>query len=274
MKKESTSMLAHMIQSAQIGGDEALSRQGSAKVVFDDGGGGLTTDADHATQAVVIAELKNRFPDIAILAEEQPDKLATGHRFIVDPIDATVNYEMNGMDWSCTIAHKTADEIDLGVIYQPRRNIMVSAMKGDGCRFAGEPEPFRFSSTEVFVPTRSVIQMPIGCEFTDEWLNNVLIPLWRNTRFIRNIFSNTGSIIELLRGPCVATILTGSLWDIAAGKIIVEEAGGVTGDVYGNPIDVNLTAPQNVVLARSQQIFDSLIPLTSHWPANAMRPKA
>jgi len=267
-------MLESLINIAKKGGDEALSRQTTASVVTDEGGGGLTTDADHATQALVITELESQFPGIAILAEEKPEHSAAGECFIVDPIDATVNYNSDGSDWSCTIAHKTDDKIDAGVIYQPRRNILVSAKRGDGCFFTGEDRLFQFGPNQSFVSEKSVIQMPVGSEFTDEWYDNVFDPIRRNVRFVRNIFSNTGSILELLRGPCIATVLTGSLWDIAAGQVMVEEAGGVTGNVYGDPIDVNKIYPQMVIYARSQQIYDSLVPLTKNWPANAFRPKS
>lgn len=256
-----------LYEAVKRGGDQALANQRTARTVSDAGGGGLTTDQDQSAQDTIFGLLRLNFPDCKLIGEEGDAQQSAEDAFIVDPIDGTVNYARDGSDWCCTIAHKSGKDIDVGVIYQPRTALMAQGWRSRQLSLTRNNHLLDIPApVPPFKLAQTVIQMPIGGEFSDEVIQNVQVPLIKNTRFVRNVFSNTGAILELLQGICDAHIGYGSVWDFAAGKLLVELAGGVTGTVWGDPIDVNLIAPQRVVFARSQEIFDAIIPFTSRWP--------
>lgn len=164
----------------------------------------------------------------------------------------------------------------IGVIWQPRtrtlatgiRHTLLNLYEGQQAIDIKKPtSPFNLSS--------SVIQFPVsGGDFSDEAFDQVITPLAKNVRFTRNTFCNTGSILELLMGLCDAFVGYGAIWDFAAGILFTEMAGGVATDYWGKPIDMTQIKPQRVILARSQEILDALLPFTSKWPvAQELRQK-
>lgn len=105
-----------------------------------------------------------------------------------------------------------------------------------------------------------------GNFFSDEVIHGVFVPLLRSTRFLDHGGSNTGAVISLLLGYLDVVIGWGSVWDFAAGKLFVEMMGGATATFHGDPIDVNVIAPQRVVFARNRALLDAVLPFTSAWP--------
>ena len=122
--------LSLMVTAATLGGNQALAKRGRSPIVADTGGGGLTTAEDEAAQATVIRALRDGDPGTNIIAEEAPDKHMTSQAYVIDPIDGSVGYARDGREWCCTIAHKDGDDIDAGVIYQPRTSTFVTAARG------------------------------------------------------------------------------------------------------------------------------------------------
>ena len=269
-------ILAVMIEAAKKGGNQALAKQGFTPVVSDTGGGNLTTQQDYDSQASIIKILEEKLPGINILAEEKVAKKITGTDLIIDPIDGSVNFARGGSDWSSTIAYTENNKVVIGVIWQPRTRRLATGIRQTCLNlYEGEQAIDSKKPTSPFQLSSSVIQFPVsGGDFSDEVFDQVINPLAKSVRFTRNIFCNTGSILELMMGLTDAFIGCGAIWDFAAGIFFSEMAGGVATDYWGKPIDMTQIKPQRVILARSQEILDALLPFTSKWPtAQELRQK-
>lgn len=101
----------------------------------------LVTEMDKRSEAVIIREIKRKFPDHGIMAEESAPRTATakyGCRWIIDPLDGTTNYA-HGLPVFCvSIGFEKAGKIILGVVYNPMLDEMFVAEKGRGARLNGK----------------------------------------------------------------------------------------------------------------------------------------
>lgn len=95
----------------------------------------LVTDADRASEILVVAELQRRFPGHPILAEEEGERAGTGdHRWIVDPLDGTTNFA-HGYPFFCvSIGLEVAGRLEVGVVYAPALGETFTAIRGGGAR--------------------------------------------------------------------------------------------------------------------------------------------
>ncbi len=262
-----------IIKAAMAGGNQALAKRGHSPIVADTGGGGLTTAEDEATQATVMRILREGDPGMNIIAEEAPDKLMTEQAYVIDPIDGSVSYSRDAREWCCTIAFKNGNDIDAGVIYQPRTGTLCSAMRGGRVKIEERGEVLTIPPAPAgpVVLSKLVVIAPLSGEFSDEVIQSVFAKLLGNMRFTMMSGSNTDGLMRLLMGYVDVFTGWGSLWDFAAGKLFIEMLGGSTANFDGSPIDVNVIAPQRVVIAKSQALRDAVVPFTSQWPIERER---
>ncbi|MCR4256801.1 MAG: hypothetical protein NUW08_03795 [Candidatus Uhrbacteria bacterium] len=260
--------LALMTKAATIGGNQALVKRGRSPIVADTGGGGLTTAEDEAVQTTVMRILHEGDPDVNIIGEEAVDKHMTEQVYVIDPIDGSVSYSRDGHEWGCTVAFKNGDDIEAGVIYQPRTDTLTTAMRGGRVSIVerGEEQEIPRVSDGPVNLSKLVAIAPLSSEFSDDVLLDVFVPLLRSMRFTVMSGSNTDGIKRLILGHVDVFIGWGSLWDFAVGKLCVEMLGGAGATFHGDPIDVNVIAPQRVVLTKSRALLDAVLPLTRAWP--------
>lgn len=183
------------------------------------------TDADLAAQSAIVDLVRSREPHAAILAEEniQPPAGATS-MWVIDPLDGTTNYSRHIPVFSTSIALVQNGEPILGVIYDPLRDDLFAAEAGQGATLNGEP---------IHVSTASEIgEAIIGLDWGrgEEARSRELAWLQRTglqSRTIRAIGSAALGLCYLAAG-WIDVYYHGALmpWDGAAGKIIIEEAGG------------------------------------------------
>jgi myo-inositol-1(or 4)-monophosphatase len=180
---------------------------------------------DVQTQDLITQKLLKQFPEHALYGEEGiVGDQSSAHQWIVDPLDGTVNYFYRIPHFCVSIALRLKGEIIVGVIYDPMRDEMWSAQKGEKPRLNGQ----HFRVSERANLAEAVIS--IGLAKTDHSIDSnlpLLEAMIHRVRKCRVLGSAALDMAYVACGRFDAYIERGiSLWDIAAGWILVETAGG------------------------------------------------
>ncbi|MFO0928380.1 MAG: inositol monophosphatase family protein [Gemmataceae bacterium] len=200
----------------------------------------LVTDADVASQQVIHAYLQERFPDHAFLGEEGPAaKVRPGPdappTWIVDPIDGTTNYVHDFPLYCISIGLQIANELVVGVVYEPTRDEMFHAAKGQGAYLNWRR--LRTSTADRLDQALLATGFPPdlrGAERALEW--------WRyfslRTRSLRRTGSTAINLVYTAAGRCDGFYaFDNHVWDIAGGVVVLREAGGVVANTDGSTFD-------------------------------------
>ena len=181
---------------------------------------------DVQTQELISTALLKQFPEHALYGEEGiAGDQSSKHQWVVDPLDGTVNYFYRIPHFCVSIALRLKDEIIIGVIYDPMREEMWSVQKGEKPRLNGQH--FRVSDRTSLA--EAVIS--VGLAKTDHSIDSnlpMLEAMIHRVRKCRVLGSAALDMAYVACGRFDAYIERGiSLWDIAAGWILVETAGGM-----------------------------------------------
>jgi len=208
------------------------------------------TDADVAAQQQITAMIQQRFPDHGFLAEEANSALPTNGpvRWIIDPVDGTGNYSRALPIFCVSIAVVVEDELVIGVIYDPMRGELFSAARGRGCTLNGHP--IRVSATATL--DDALVSLDWGRQY--EVRQAMFVALERFVHGVRSVRAMGSSALAL------AWVAIGRIdiyvnfhlspWDFAAGLLLIQEAGGSTSDLAGQPIP--LTSHSSTIVANQQ----------------------
>ena len=185
------------------------------------------TEFDHASELCIISKIKKKYPTHAFLAEESGASANFGAEilWIIDPLDGTTNFAHNIPLFCISVAALGPDGLECGVIYQPMTEELYIAEKGKGAylnnvkvhvslsgRFAGGVGATGFP--------RNIHENPLNC------VNHFMNVLNQGT-IIRNLGSSALNMAYVSSG-CFDAYWAVSLhpWDIAAGVLLIQEAGG------------------------------------------------
>ena len=206
----------------------------------------FVTKYDVAVQEFLFRELGKAFPDARFIGEEGENDFSTdGLRFIIDPIDGTTNF-MQDYRCSCiSVALCNGNDVVAGVVYNPYTNEIFSAEKGKGAYLNGD----RISVSERPLSDGLALfgTSPYHPENTDETFS-LLRKVFDFSRDIRRSGSAAYDICMIACGRC-EVFFEKSLqpWDIAAGTLILKEAGGIALNYDGT--EISFSAPNDVVFA-------------------------
>lgn len=196
----------------------------------------LVTDADLAAQQQITTTLRQHFPDHGFLAEEKNSELPSAGpvRWIVDPIDGTSNYSRSLPIFCVSLAVAVAEEVVAGVIYDPMRDELFSAGRGQGATVNGQP--LRVSVTAELAEAIVGIDWGRHASIRQRSLD-ALNRFAHQARSIRALGSSALALAWVAAGR---VDLYGnynlSAWDIAAGALLIHEAGGHTSDLQAAPL--------------------------------------
>lgn len=233
---------------------------GSAKVWDKPDDAGPVTEADLAVNDMLARELQAARPDYGWLSEESTDsdaRLGRDRVFIVDPIDGTRSF-INGQDtWAHSLAIADKGEITAAVVYLPMRDKLYSATRGGGAFLNGEPirpstrTGLAGANVLAAKPTMAAAHWPRG------------IPDF--TRSHRPSLAYRLSLVAQGRFDAMMTLRRTWEWDIAAGDLILREAGARSSDKSGQALVFNNPDPHvaGVVAASAPlhaEIIDALRP--------------
>jgi myo-inositol-1(or 4)-monophosphatase len=206
----------------------------------------FVTKYDVAVQKFLFKELGKASPDARFIDEEGENDFSTdGLRFIIDPIDGTTNF-MQDYRCSCiSVALCNGNDVVAGVVYNPYTDELFSAEKDKGAYLNGN----RISVSERPLSDGLALfgTSPYHPENTDETFS-LLRKVFDFSRDIRRSGSAAYDICMIACGRCEVFFEKGlQPWDIAAGTLILKEAGGIALNYQGR--DINFSTPNDVVFA-------------------------
>jgi len=224
----------------------------------------LVTDMDHRSEAYLLHEIQSRFPGHAIIAEESGHLSGdSGACWHIDPLDGTVNYAHGVPVFSVSLAFVLEDKVHLGVVYDRMRDELFSAERGRGARL--NDRPIRVS------PATDLLQslLTTGFSYHEKLIDHNLAHYQRFAHLTQGVRRLGSAAIDLCY---VAAGRFEGYWeislqsyDIAAGGLIVEEAGGKMTGAYGE--SDYLRSPCSVLAANPDLHEQMLAVLLQDRPA-------
>ncbi len=216
----------------------------------------LVTEYDKATEKQIISSIFSHFPDHAHLAEEGGLSKGKGspYMWVIDPLDGTVNFAHNIPIFSVSIACTFENEVICGVVYQPMTEELFIAEKGRGATLNGSTitvtkTPRLESSILVTEFPYNAHENPLNCVETFSRLTKMGLP-------IRRLGSAALDLSYVAAGRFDGFWeVSLEPWDLAAGKLIVEEAGGRVTHYDGTPHNV---LEKGTLLATNGHIHNTL----------------
>jgi len=207
----------------------------------------LVTEVDRQSEQLLLEALGKRFPGHRVVAEETGGLPGADEKlWYIDPLDGTVNYAHNLPIFSVSIAYAEGGQTELGVVYDPMREEMFTAQRGEGAFL--NRRRLRVSSTAELANSLLVTGFPYDIwNNPDNNLDNFAHFAVR-TQGVRRLGSAALDLAYVAAGR-----LDGfweirlSPWDVAAGALIVQEAGGLVTNIEGG--EDYLSAPQSILAA-------------------------
>ena len=223
------------------------------------GPGDFVTSADKRTEKIIIQELQKAHPDYGIITEESGiiNKTNTSNRWIIDPIDGTTNF-LNGIpQFAISIGYEEENEIKCGVIFDPIKNEMFCAEKGNGAYL---------NNSRIRVSNKRKLKDSLivtgGPRHSSKIRENIFAEYIGVSKNVLSPIRKFGSAaLDLAYVACGR--FDGywqrelNYWDIAAGIIILKEAGGFI-DLFD--LDKEAKLKKNVIASNSN-IHDELCEL-------------
>lgn len=217
------------------------------------GGIDLVTDADKAAEAALLACVRERFPDHAILAEESGAAQGSEYRWIIDPLDGTTNYSHRVPHFCVSIGVEAADGLVAGVVYDPLRDELFAAARGQGATRNGQP--IQASGATSFDRALLCTGFPYDVREKPDAPLGLFNRIIRHAQGIRRTGSAALDLAYVACGRFDGFFEFGlHPWDIAAGALLVTEAGGRMTRIDGAPLELDV----GDVLGCAPGLFESL----------------
>lgn len=199
----------------------------------------MVSAADRDAEALIRSGLREARPDDGLLGEEGSDVAsASGRRWVVDPLDGTTNFLYGFPQWAVSIAL----EGELGVVFDPMRDELFTAERGDGAALNGEP--LRLGAA----PQLATALLATGFGYDAERRSKqgqVIARVLPHVRDIRRAGAAALDLCWLAAGRVDAYYERGlNQWDWAAARLVVEETGGATEDLWPEPHGLAAAHPE------------------------------
>ena len=271
-------MLNFAIKTAQKAGKFIHKKWRKPLIISKKGIRDLVTEADKGSEELIIKEILKKFPSHGIIAEESSSKNKSTLKklqnapyiWVIDPLDGTTNYTLGLAQYAVSIGifkNSKADssknfdylegELLYGVVYAPALNELFYAEKGKGAYLNGKK--IHVSNTKKVIDSVMVTGFP----YKDKADNlPYLQAILEKSRGVRRFGAASLDMCYVARGFFDAHWELGlKAWDIAAGALITEEAGGTVTDTNGQQIDLfgqNILASNGKIHNETVKIFKDL----------------
>jgi myo-inositol-1(or 4)-monophosphatase len=209
---------------------------GERKIGFDlKGEYDLVTEADRASERLIVERLRSHFPSHSIIAEEGGgSEGASEYRWYVDPLDGTTNFAHGFPAYNVTMALERSGELIAGVIFDPLRNEMFTAERGSGAYL--NHHRIHVSKAPAIETSLVATGFPSRKRHLD-----VNVHFYYQLAMLSHGVRRAGSAaLDLAYVACgrLDAFWEFSLnpWDIAAGVLMIREAGGTCSDMHGGPL--------------------------------------
>lgn len=227
------------------------------QIEYKSGENNLVTEIDKASEDLIVKRIQSLYPSHSILTEERGE-LKTDSEFlwVIDPLDGTSNFAHGLPIFSVSVGVLFKNEIIAGVVYDVMRDVIYSAESGSGA-FANDIR-ISVSKTSSIKKSMLVTGFPYNVNENPERAFERFELMTRNSRAVRRLGSAAIDFCYVAQG-----VFEGfwevhlQPWDICAGKLIVEEAGGIVTDFDGSSISIF----SKRVLASNNSIHQEMIDL-------------
>jgi myo-inositol-1(or 4)-monophosphatase len=225
------------IEAAVAAGEVLRDRYGKVEQLRLKGEVDLVTEVDERSEAIVVGIIGRHFPDHRVLAEEGTVGGSDPRfRWLVDPLDGTTNYA-HGLPFFCTsIAFEQEGRVVIGLTYDPLRDELFLAQRGRGATLNGRR--LTVSPTEVLINSMLATGFPYDRTHLARALSQ-FGTFSRTSRAVRRLGSAAldAAYVAAGRLECYWEAIV-KPWDVAAGWLLVEEAGGLVTDLTGGPFSL------------------------------------
>jgi myo-inositol-1(or 4)-monophosphatase len=220
------------------------------------GPGDFVTEVDQAVESDIINTLLDAYPQHGIVSEEigQAGNAGSPYQWIIDPLDGTTNFIHGIPHYAVSMAMKYEGETQIALIYQPATNDLYTAEKGRGAALNNR----RLRVTRRMRLAEALIGTSFRNRRNASWdaLMSALSELSLTTAGVRRMGSASLDLAQVAAGRLDACYGVGlGSWDMAAGALLVSEAGGLVSDLHGG--DDYLA--RGHIVAGSPKIFPQLM---------------
>jgi len=270
-KQESALFLSAAVSAARGAGSLLQKRFATHFQIAHKGVTDLVTEMDKKAERLILRRLEARFPGHGFMAEETRPRGASNadHVWIIDPLDGTTNYAHAFPWFAVSIALAVRGRTEVGVVYHPLGRELYTAVRGGGAFCNGR---------RINVSRRSrLIDSVLATGFPYDLAQNPFGPL--------NSFCNFSIVTRGIRRAGVASLDLACVaagrfdgfweqrlqpWDVAAGVLLVQEAGGFVSDFRGGPDD----GSGREVLASNGRIHRDMIRVLATGPRRVTWPRS
>jgi myo-inositol-1(or 4)-monophosphatase len=223
----------------------------------------FVTEVDHASEKVIIETLLTAYPGHGILAEESGKEYGAKDSefvWIIDPLDGTTNF-IHGFPVYCvSIALAVKGKVEQAVVYDPTRNDLFTATKGRGAYL--NERRIRVSKRTQLKDCLISTGFPFRPGDNFKSYLNMMADVMQRTAGLRRPGAAALDLAYVAAGYTDGFFETGlSIWDVAAGSLLVTEAGGLVGNFTGDADFLE----QRECLAGSPRIYGQLVPLLGKY---------
>jgi myo-inositol-1(or 4)-monophosphatase len=223
----------------------------------------LITEADKESEAAIIETIYRAFPTHAVLAEESgPSAHQSTHRWIIDPLDGTTNFAHGFPAFAVSIAYERRGRLEFAVVFDAFHKECFAARRGEGARLNGRP--IRVSRSVGL----GASLLGTGFPYDRRERRRFYLCFWEEFMMRAQGVRRTGSAALDL-----AAIACGRLdgfwefglkpWDVAAGALLLVEAGGRVTNMDGTPLDLgggNILATNGRIHAEMMEVIRTVRP--------------
>ena len=243
------------VQAVREAGNIIMARfRGEKRISYKEGRSNIVTDVDILAEEKITALLQREYPDFGIMTEESADIAGdSSYTWIIDPIDGTRNYAYGIPHFCVALALARGEELILGIVFDPVREELFRAEKGQGAFFNDSPISVsaKTSLRESLVGFDMGYDAGIGQEIL-----GVASALWPGVVSVRVMGSAALALAYTACGRLDLYIhLNLSPWDLASGILLVGEAGGVVTELDGQPVSIHSRS----VIATNREIHQDFM---------------
>jgi myo-inositol-1(or 4)-monophosphatase len=218
----------------------------------------LVTDADRASEGLIIAAIRERFPDHDVLGEET-GRSGTAARlcWLIDPLDGTHNFSRGLPTWCVSVALAEEGEIRYGAVFDPVHDELFYAERGAGALLNGQP----LRTSGATDPADAVVYCKAAHGAREDVTRRIAQRLWSRVMRLRMAGSIGIGLAAVAAGRMDAAMEPcGGPWDCAAGGLLVREAGGHTSTLEGAPMSASASS---VLAAATPELHRALQAMVS-----------
>ena len=225
--------LQNVEQMALFAGRILMAHYGKQHQVQHKGRIDIVTEVDKQSEEFLVKTIQDKFPGHSILSEEIGQLQGVPeHCWYVDPLDGTNNYERGIPLFGVLIAYAHQGQLQLGVIYEPVHKLLYTAERSKGAYKNGER--IRVSDTHTLINAVLSTGFPLNPQPQEDNNFNNFVHMSKKVRSVRRFGSTAINLSYTASGLLDGYWEVGSKpWDIAAGTLLIKEAGGVVTDLRG-----------------------------------------